>query len=534
MHIKPPSVSVVVAVYNEENYVAQCLDSLLAQKLEDLEIIVVNDGATDKTPGIIETYARQHKSIRLINQENRGLSHARNVGMKLVQGEYVGFVDGDDWVDPSMYLIMRDRAEALSVDLVIANGQLYNDQSGELRPFQDFRVWTSLKAKNERLEFPPREEPDLFMLDTQAGKRLYRRKFLDSLQFQFPPGKIFEDVPTHYKLLLNTNLVVLIDKPFYYYRTHRPGRITARTDKSLFQIFDVMDMVLIDLEEKEADLVIWANYIWFQNWVLRWLRKQIAREYSSDFDQRCFSITQRFKTGSLEVFNEKFKNDRQAIDFVTRQVNNNLEPLYLSAELKQSKETSKDTLHLGNDPEGIFNPDPHTFMPDIWGWICVNFDIKSVLDIGCGMGTNLAWFDEYGFEVLGVEGHPKAVAASRVPGKIVQHDFSKGPWSPEREFDLCICTEFAEHVEAKFEENWMVSVDKCKYLLLAAAPPGQGGYHHVNEQPDEYWIRRFQSRGFIWDSDITNRLRSTCARKPAKWGRNTLMFFYAKDNLQQP
>ena len=186
------------------------------------------------------------------------------------------------------------------------------------------------------------------------------------------------------------------------------------------------------------------------------------------------------------------------------------------------------TLHLGNDPEGIFNPDPHTFMPDIWGWICVNFNIKSVLDIGCGMGTNLAWFDEYGFEVLGVEGHPKAVAASRVPGRIVQHDFSKGPWSPEREFDLCVCTEFAEHVEAEFEENWMVSLDKCKYLLLAAAPPGQGGYHHVNEQPDEYWIRRFQSRGFVWDSDITNRLRSTCTRKPAKWGRNTLMFFSRK------
>jgi SAM-dependent methyltransferase len=186
----------------------------------------------------------------------------------------------------------------------------------------------------------------------------------------------------------------------------------------------------------------------------------------------------------------------------------------------------KDTLHLGIDPEGIFNKDPHTFMPDIWGWLCMRYGIRSVLDIGCGMGMNLAWFDEYGFEVLGVEGHPNAVAASLVPGRITQHDFTQGPWSPERNFDLCVCTEFAEHVSAEFEENWMVAVDKCKYLLLAAAPPGQRGYHHVNEQPNEYWVKRFESRGFVHDPEITSKLRNTCKRKPAPWARNTLTFFY--------
>jgi len=194
----------------------------------------------------------------------------------------------------------------------------------------------------------------------------------------------------------------------------------------------------------------------------------------------------------------------------------------------------EDTLHLGNDPEGIFNPDSITFMPDIWGWVCMNFGISSVLDIGCGIGTNLAWFDEYGFDVLGIEGHPNAIAGSLLPGKIIQHDFTKGPWVPERQFDLCICTEFAEHVEAEFEENWLLAVDKCNYVLLAAAPPGQGGYHHVNEQPDSYWVKRFESRGMIQDEEITAKLRATCNRKPAHYGRNVIMFLRQKECVNLP
>jgi SAM-dependent methyltransferase len=182
--------------------------------------------------------------------------------------------------------------------------------------------------------------------------------------------------------------------------------------------------------------------------------------------------------------------------------------------------------HLGTDDKGEdWALDPETFMPDVWGWVCLQYDIKSVLDIGCGSGSNLAWFAEYGFDVLGVEGHPFGVATSKVPGKVICHDFTKGPWAPDRHFDLCLCTEFAEHVEAAFEENWMAAVDKCRYLLFSHGLPGDGGYHHVNEQPSEYWVRRFSSRGFRHLTQVTSKLRHTCIRKHALWGRNTLMFF---------
>jgi SAM-dependent methyltransferase len=186
---------------------------------------------------------------------------------------------------------------------------------------------------------------------------------------------------------------------------------------------------------------------------------------------------------------------------------------------------SNDTLHLGCDAEGNFFDDEETYMPDIWGWVCLEFTIRSVLDVGCGIGSNLAWFDEYGFDVLGVEGHPNAIANSKLPGKVVQHDFVTGPWVPDRHFDLGICTEFAEHVEAAYEHNWLSALTVCSFILFAHALPGQGGYHHVNEQSSEYWIERFKGYGIENDTKITDMLRATCLRKPAAWGRNTIMFY---------
>jgi glycosyltransferase involved in cell wall biosynthesis/SAM-dependent methyltransferase len=521
----PPCVSVIVPVFNVGRYIAQCLDSLLMQSLRSLEVIVVNDGSTDGTASIAARYAETYDHVRLINQENQGLSAARNRGMQAASGNYLGFVDGDDWVHPAMYKAMLRKAVGTRADLVITNGYHYSDRTKELKPIQDDKVWASFKDKNCEVALDPRREPDLFMLDTSACKRLYKRQFLDRLGFTFMYGKIFEDVPTQYKLLLNTHAVALLDRMFYFYRTDRPGRITSYSDETLFHVFDVLAAAISDLREKQADEVIWANYIWFQSWVLRWLRNQIDRAHSTAFDSRTHEIGAAFPPEAVEVFGKKFASERKAVDFVKAQVGGGPGSTVKLPPPKVKRQGPKATSHLGNDPIGFFNKDIHTFTPDVWGWICLQYGVRSVLDIGCGIATNLAWFEEYGFEVLGVEGHPRALNASLLPGKVVKHDFSKGPWAPDRSFDLCLCTEFAEHVEAQFEENWMVAVDKCAYLLLSAAPPGQRGYHHVNEQPDAYWIDRFQSRGFRHDPAVTRMLRDTCKRKPASWGRNQLMFF---------
>jgi len=186
--------------------------------------------------------------------------------------------------------------------------------------------------------------------------------------------------------------------------------------------------------------------------------------------------------------------------------------------MKKSKETS----HLG----GYFiEGDPNTWMPDIWGFLLLTYDIRSVVDIGCGTGVNLSWFNSMNVDSLGIEGDQYAIDNSKIKNLLVQHDFSIGPYVPNIKFDLCISTEFVEHVESIYEKNWLTVVDCCKYFLMCHAVPGQGGHHHVNEQPSEYWIEKLESRNFKYLSGLSTKFRNSIKRYPTKWGRNTLIFF---------
>ena len=116
-----PKVSIIVPVYNMQNYLKKCFDSLINQTLADVEIIVVNDESTDNSPEIIEAYALMDKRIKVINRKNGGLSMARNSGMSVATGEYIGFVDSDDWVELEMYEKMYDLASKHSADIVICD-----------------------------------------------------------------------------------------------------------------------------------------------------------------------------------------------------------------------------------------------------------------------------------------------------------------------------------------------------------------------------------------------------------------------------
>lgn len=169
--------------------------------------------------------------------------------------------------------------------------------------------------------------------------------------------------------------------------------------------------------------------------------------------------------------------------------------------------------HLGGYiPEG----DDLTYMPDVWGHLVKKFNIKSVLDIGCGTGKNLEWFD--GLEVLGIEGEPEAVSLCKVP--VLQHDYTLGALTLGKNYDLCICTEVVEHIEQKYEDNWFATMKCASRVLMCHALPGQGGWHHVNCQTSEYWIKRFADHGFVKTDEVEQFVD-----KKALWGRNTLMLF---------
>lgn len=169
--------------------------------------------------------------------------------------------------------------------------------------------------------------------------------------------------------------------------------------------------------------------------------------------------------------------------------------------------------------------DANTIMTDVWGWVLVERDIKSVLDIGAGFGHCLKWFADNGLcQIKGIEGWPEAVEKNLVKGHIIQHDFTEGPAPIAQPFDLAWSAEFVEHVEERYIPNFMPAFRLARYAIITHAEPGQAGHHHVNCQTTEYWIDKFKEYGFDHEAEATNKLRRT-DRWRAGWGRRTLTAF---------
>ena len=211
-------ISVIVPVYNVEKFLPRCVESLRNQTHENLEIILVDDGSPDTCGAICDGFAAEDPRIRVIHKPNGGLSSARNAGLEIARGEYIGFVDSDDWVEPEMYSHMLSLAEKYAVKLVCAGRYDVREQTMEKT--------VGLCPKKEECVTGEDLVGRIFRwdgLDSAAWDKLYHRSLLQEIRY--PVGKICEDVPVTYKIALLAGKAVLCDKPFYNY-LHRAGSIT--------------------------------------------------------------------------------------------------------------------------------------------------------------------------------------------------------------------------------------------------------------------------------------------------------------------
>jgi SAM-dependent methyltransferase len=169
--------------------------------------------------------------------------------------------------------------------------------------------------------------------------------------------------------------------------------------------------------------------------------------------------------------------------------------------------------------------DENTIMVDVWGYLLVKYELKRVLDIGCGYGYALKWFADNGLcFVTGIEGWDNAVENNECKSSVVKHDFHTGPAPVDLPYDLAWSAEFLEHVDEQYLPNVLQTMRLARYACVTHATPGQAGFHHVNCQSDEYWIRKFAEYGFTFQEEETKVLRRT-DRWKAAWGRRSLMFF---------
>ena len=221
-------ISIIVPVYNVEKYLSRCLDSILQQTFSDFELILVNDGSTDHSLEICRSYAEKDKRILLIEQKNCGLSAARNAGLAVASGEYVGFVDSDDFISCNMYeelyrSISRHKAELAMCKMVNCYGKV-----------------SKLSLEGKETVFSQKEAfREIFIgerCSVWAVNKLYRKTLFDGIAY--PVGKTAEDAFVICKLLERTERIVLNEKAAYYYM-HRANSVTTQSFSQ--RTFDVME-----------------------------------------------------------------------------------------------------------------------------------------------------------------------------------------------------------------------------------------------------------------------------------------------------
>ncbi|MFJ7728161.1 glycosyltransferase family 2 protein [Neobacillus sp. NPDC097160] len=214
-----PAISIIVPVYNLEQYIKKCLDSILSQTFKDFEVIIVNDGSIDNSGSICNEIAYLDNRVRVIHKKNGGLSSARNAGIKIAKGDFLGFVDSDDYIDKDMYRVLYNLCKETNSDISICKfsrevkGKLINEQNEECKLEMDHDEAMRQLFKGVLYRF-------------SVCNKLFKKTCFENIQF--PEGRIHEDLATTYKLFSNARKSVYTNYEGYVYVKREESILTSK------------------------------------------------------------------------------------------------------------------------------------------------------------------------------------------------------------------------------------------------------------------------------------------------------------------
>lgn len=294
---KNPLISVIVPIYNVERYLNACVNSIVNQTYSNLEIILVDDGSPDKCPEICDEYAERDARIKVIHQENGGLSAARNAGIDIASGELLTFIDSDDFIAENYVELLYNGMFKFDADISIATFCTFSkendlDNQAQVLPFEEktkeecFRRYGSLKA-------------ELSMPFISACNKLYKKELFFSIRF--PKGKLYEDAFTTYKLIDNAKKIVFTATQLYFYRLNPQSILGQSFREKHLEMVDAfrsgMDYFYQKGENAIAEmflppLLMREIYCW---WGVRYVLKNKENAYQiiKDYKKNCYNLKYR-------------------------------------------------------------------------------------------------------------------------------------------------------------------------------------------------------------------------------------------------
>ncbi len=275
-------ISVIIPVYNIQQHLRECLDSVLGQSYPHLQVICVDDGSTDESPAILAQYAQKDNRVQVIRQQNAGPGAARNTGLEAATGEYVIFLDSDDWFEPDFLEKMVDTAVREGADVAICRAVEFDTNSGRELPSEWMMKKQYLPGK---LAFAPQEMADHLFQFTYGmpWDKFYRRELLTTSGIRYPALKNSEDLAFVYPTLLAAKRIAVVDEVLIHHRINRMASVSNSRCGQPEAPYEAFQIVKEYLEQHQLMDTYRRSFL---NWAMEFLVWHISNMSQRDIQKQ--------------------------------------------------------------------------------------------------------------------------------------------------------------------------------------------------------------------------------------------------------
>lgn len=323
-----PKLSILIPIYNVEQYLEECLDSVINQTLKNIEIICLNDGSTDNSLSILKDYAKKDTRIKIIDKQNSGYGHTMNIGLENATGEYIGIVEPDDYVPLDMYEILYNKAIKNDVDLIKADFYRFKGSGNNLELTLN-KLDCSNKYYNKVINLRKDFEPYKFIMNTWSG--IYKREFIEKYHIRHneTPGASFQDNGFWFQTFMYAKRAYFLDKPLYMNRRDNPNSSVKNKEK-VYCVPNELEFI-----RKFID----ANLEEFKHLIpIFWYKKFVG--YYTNYNR----IDDSFKDEFLELFSSELKKGLKSGE-LDLNIFNKSQQLIIMKIIKNPKKFRKEIFH---------------------------------------------------------------------------------------------------------------------------------------------------------------------------------------------
>jgi len=283
-------ISVIIPVYNVKKYLNRCIESVLKQTYDNLQIVLIDDGSSDGSEKICDEWKEKDNRIAVIHQKNRGLSGARNTGISVAKGRYITFVDSDDWIDKRMIEVLYNNLTKYNADMSICEfKKSYGENDKLLNNSGEVIVYNQKEALEAIYKYRKTE--------THVPHKLYKTEIFSDVKFY--EGIKYEDLEIFIKLLLQSKKVVYMPDQYYYYFSREDSIVNSKFDKSQLDIMFAAERNIKDIENTYPELLRYVEYAWIDKYIFIF-KKAICDGYELSYFKENYRKFKQYSKGYLD------------------------------------------------------------------------------------------------------------------------------------------------------------------------------------------------------------------------------------------